>query len=83
MATPQTVTPQPMTPATPTPQPPHGAQFRVPTVMESYGKICGHGKSWKSHGKSKKSQKSWKSENFTLIRIQNIVTDIIVSKIVL
>ena len=22
-------------------------QIRVPTVMESQGKICGHGKSWK------------------------------------
>ena len=26
---------------------------RVPTVMESHGKICGRGKPWKSHGKSK------------------------------
>ena len=24
---------------------------RVPTVMESHGKMCGHGKSWKSLGK--------------------------------
>ena len=34
---------------------PNGAvkvsQDRVPTVMESHGKICRHGKSWKCHGK--------------------------------
>ena len=43
------------------------------------GKICGHGKSLKI----KKMSKSRKNENFTLIRIKNIVTDMIVSKIVL
>ena len=54
---------------------------RVPTVGESHGKIYGHGKSWKSLGKSRKCQKSWKSENFTLICIQNIVKDKVVYEI--
>ena len=48
-------------------------------VRESHGKIYGHGKSWKSHGKFKKYQKSWKSKNFTPIRVQNIVTDLVLS----
>ena len=34
-----------------------------------------------SHGKSKKYQKSWKSKNFTLIRVQNIVRDMVLLKI--
>ena len=37
-------------------------------VMRSHGKVMG-----------KKIQKSWKSENFPLIRVQNIVLDIVVS----
>ena len=51
--------------------------FRVPTIMESQGKICSLGKSSKSHRNSEKYQKSRKSKNITLIQIQSIVSLII------
>ena len=49
--------------------------FRVPTVIEKFMVM-------ESHGKSKKFKKSWKSENFPLIFIQNVVMDAVVSKII-
>ena len=46
----------------------------------SHGKIGGHGEPWKSLGKSDKYQKSWKTRNVTLIRVQSVVTHMVVSK---
>ena len=44
-----------------------GDMYWVPTVMEIQGESWKKLLSWKSHGKSKKYQKSWKIKNFTLI----------------